>query len=314
MARVILIVLGFLLLIGTAMAADEPLPPVLPGDEGASPEAAQADIFEFPELPAENEASADTPKTATFATPARTKTKKIAALPKEAKSAITTRVEEAVVQSLTHKGAGESILVTGMRFSRELSAFLPKEDETLNVQDISFDAKSGKFSGKIASPGQADLLFRGQYYAMREIPVLTRRMKRGDVIGEADIGMRPVPEKRLRPDGYMLAKEQLIGQTLRRALAPSHPVRRADISLPVAVEAGQEVNMLFRSGAMQLSDRGVVLDKGSVGDVIRVKNARSNQIVRARIETPEQVLVNYLDQPVPASGIAQSGGPNDRSL
>lgn len=296
----VIIGLGFLLPAGLAHSAENPLPPALPEDIAAQ-------IFEFPELEETQPEATKAASSPVLPAPAQTRAGEAA----PTRDALTARVEEAVKQALSAKGAGDSILVEGIRFNRMLSSFtLPAGEKALNVQDVSYDEKSGKFSGKIIEPGQPELLFRGQYYSMREIPVFVRRMKRGEVVAASDVVVREVAEKRVRPDTYLLAEDKIVGQTLRRTLAGGHPIRRTDLDLPVAVEAGQEVNLIFRSGAMRLSDRGLAVDKGSIGDVIRVKNVKSGQMLRARVESPQDVLVNYLDAPAPRE-VAQAGDAHE---
>lgn len=287
-----------------------PLPPALPGamEEVAvnteQAEAASPEVYDFPELglPASAQAASSPQAPA----PSSSRVDEAAPSPMRAKAE---SVKMVALKMLKGKGAGENVTVESMRFDHHFSELvLPADVSQLMVQDVQFDEKTGKFSGRVTAVGQPVVQFRGKYFTKHEVPVLARRMRPGDIISESDISMISVPSKRLQNAQYLTTRESMVGKTIKRNVAANRPLRRQDISLPLAVEKDKQVSMIFRSSAMTLTDIGLVLDKGSVGDVVRVKNIKSGQMLRARVEGPNAVLVNYMDAPVETAAL---GGTND---
>ena len=85
----------------------------------------------------------------------------------------------------------------------------------------------------------------------REIPVASRRIMNGDVIEEGDFELRwiSVPHDR----GQLVSSEnELIGKTIRRTLVPGQPVRHADVSSNLLIEAGDEVQLIFENNGIQI--------------------------------------------------------------
>lgn len=288
-----------------------PFPPALPGavEEVAALEQ-QADnfgpeVYDFPELNVPV-----LPKVASSPdAPAPSSSRADEAAPSQMRLKAES-VKNVALKTLSSKGAGDEIKIEGMRFDHHFSGFsIPTDISQLTVQDVQFDTKSGKFSGRVTAPGQNTVQFRGKYYTHHQVPVLARRMQNGEIITAADITMVSMPSKRLLSSRYIADTETMIGKTLKRNIAANRPLRRQDISLPVAVEKDKQVTMIFRSGTMQLTDLGLSMDKGSVGDVVRVKNLKSGQMIRARIEAPDMVLVNYMEQK--PTQTAALGGVNE---
>lgn len=299
--RKYLLSLACLLVATLAMAEENPLPPALPGDEGVADM-----LFEFPQIPASTKAAS--PPLAP--TPSPIRAGEAAPSSHSDPQAVTQAVTDAVKKVLAAKGAGDQFLISGVRFNRVLQSFTLPADGEVALQDVVFDEKKGKFIGKVIAEGQPALLFRGQYHPMQMMPVMARRMKRGETITAADVTQKPIAAGRIRPEMYVMDSTTLVGHALKRSMASGQPIRRNDVELPIAVTEGAELKMIFRSGTMKLVDIGLAMDKGGIGDVVRVKNVKSGQIVRARIETPQEVLVNYLDKPA-AEAVAQAGGAHE---
>lgn len=95
----------------------------------------------------------------------------------------------------------------------------------------------------------------------------------------------------LTAEDLVLAEDQIpgalddpraaIGLETRVAIYPGHPIRPGDLGPPAIVERNQTLALTFRRGALTIRTDGRALDRGGVGDAIRVMNIASKATVVA---------------------------------
>lgn len=164
----------------------------------------------------------------------------------------------------------------------------------VGVSDVMLDPRSGRFTATLelpaGDPRATRLRVAGFAHAMVEVPVVTRSLGRDVVISEADLDWQRVRADRL-PAGAVTEASQVVGMAARRALRAGEPLRAQDLARPIAVSRNDLVTMVVRNSFMTLTSRGHALEAGSVGDVVRVRNDRSNKVVMARIIDNRTVVV-----------------------
>lgn len=79
--------------------------------------------------------------------------------------------------------------------------------------------------------------------------------------------------------GAVGSLEEAVGLEAKVTLYPGRPVLSAQIGPPAVVERNQTVRMNYVRGALSISAEGRALDRGGVGERIRVMNLGSKQIV-----------------------------------
>ena len=84
---------------------------------------------------------------------------------------------------------------------------------------------------------------------------------------------------------------EVVGSVARRSIAPGEVLTSTVIAKPLAVRAGEEVDLTFRSGAIEVRGIARAVSSGSVGDVIRVTTPGSRDIRQARITAPATVEI-----------------------
>ena len=131
----------------------------------------------------------------------------------------------------------------------------------------------------------------GRYDSVVTVPVLTRQLRRGDVIEQGDLELKKVPERQLRKDS-VTDITRLIGNSPIRMISPGRPIRAAEISAPTLVKKGQTVEMLFTTPYMTIRTTGQALEDGGNGALIRVQNATSQKAVSGRVVAAGQIEVN----------------------
>ena len=170
---------------------------------------------------------------------------------------------------------------------------------TVSVDEISYDNHSKRFAALLSAPADDPnaqrLRVAGHMVAMTEVPVVNRRVAKGDVIAEADIAWKKIRTDRLRRD-TVTRPENLIGKSPIRGLRVGFAIRSAEVRRPLLIKKGDLVTIVLRGPGMRLTAQGKALEHGSDGDSIRVSNARSSQVIDATVVSAGKVTVSTADQ------------------
>jgi flagella basal body P-ring formation protein FlgA len=134
----------------------------------------------------------------------------------------------------------------------------------------------------------------GTYMAVIDVPVVTRQLGHSDVIEAKDLSTKSFPERQLRKDTITDPK-QLIGQSPHSTITPDRPIRLTEISSPVLIKKGSPVQLTFTNPYMSLKTTGTSLQDGAIGDMIRVKNDKSEKAVSGRVTGSGTVEVNTVE-------------------
>ena len=179
--------------------------------------------------------------------------------------------------------------------NRLLRIFLPHDmPPTVTVRAVSFDPRSRRFSIQLVAPddrpGAVRTVVAGRAHALVQMPVLTRRMKRNDIIRERDIAWKTVRAKYVN-DRVIRDAEDLIGLSPRRPIGADRIIRIGDVQPPVLVARGKRVTIVLKTATMQLTATGKALQSGAMGDVVRVKNTNSGTVIEAVVVGEKKVAV-----------------------
>lgn len=203
-------------------------------------------------------------------------------------------IEQGILSALAERGVDPSqarVQLSNRMFRLHLPAAV---EPTVDVEDITFDQRRGHFDAVVAVAAEGTTPQRvrvtGQLDEMVEVPVLIRRVAAGEMLTAEDIRWLTVRGQTLQKHS-ILSAEDLIGLTPRRTLPPGVPISTADVRRPVLVTKGELVVIALETPQMMLSARGQALTSGSKGDVIRVANIQSRQIVEAVVTGPGQASV-----------------------
>jgi flagella basal body P-ring formation protein FlgA len=164
----------------------------------------------------------------------------------------------------------------------------------LHVDNVNYDDRSGRFTATVSVPG-GDAAAQGVEVTGRadrivSIPVLSRPIATGEIIGQADLGTQDVPAARVASNVVRDAAG-LIGQAARRPLAPDHPLRLSDIQKPVVVQKGSLVSMVVQAPGMVLTAIGRALQDGGQGDAIQLTNPQTKRTLQGIVTGPGAVKI-----------------------
>ena len=141
-----------------------------------------------------------------------------------------------------------------------------------------------------------------------DVAVLKSDVARGEVIAEADLEYKTVPQIRANAS-VVRAISDVAGMEARRALKAGEVIRTNDLKRPTLVAKGSTVTMLFEAPGMRLSAVGRALSEGSEGDTITILNPTSYRKVEAVVVKAGTVRVGAFDlqaasDPSPAEKLA----------
>lgn len=108
--------------------------------------------------------------------------------------------------------------------------------------------------------------------------VAARTLRAQTVITESDLAISedPIP-------GALTDPMAAIGLETRTAIYPQQPISAGDLAPPAVVERNQMVPLAYQDGNLSIATEGRALDRGAVGDTIRVMNITSKATLFAMI-------------------------------
>ena len=82
---------------------------------------------------------------------------------------------------------------------------------------------------------------------------------------------------------YMKDIAELERLVPRRFIRGGTPVNKSYFQQPVAVKSGQRVNIILNIRGVKVTAKGIVMTRGRIGSLVKVKNETSEKILTARV-------------------------------
>ena len=121
---------------------------------------------------------------------------------------------------------------------------------------------------------------------------MARSVPRGQPLTADDFVTRPM--RIAKPGVYAVQLSQAVGRTSRRPLPQGKPVPLEILSKPPTAEKDRTVLIVVRRGGLVATAKGVLLDDGIAGAVVRVRRADDKKVV-LRARTTNISLIQYKD-------------------
>lgn len=122
--------------------------------------------------------------------------------------------------------------------------------------------------------------------ALADTVVAARTLRAGTVLSGEDLAMiaEDVP-------GALSSLDDALGQEARVNLYSGRPIRAGEVGPPAVVERNQIVILIYDQNGLTIATDGRVLDRGGVGDRIRVMNLQSRSTVTGTVGEDGNVYV-----------------------
>ncbi len=125
----------------------------------------------------------------------------------------------------------------------------------------------------------------------KEIAVATQNIYKDQEITANDIKLVRTDISGVN-DGYYASVDELIGLVVQRTLYTNTVIKHHMVKQPLLVRRGEMVKLVVRAPGLTIEGQGVAQTDGIKGQLIRIKNTRSNKIVEATVQDPGVAYVN----------------------
>ncbi len=195
------------------------------------------------------------------------------------------RIEEEMLAALTRRGVTGNISI--VLDDPALRLYLPVDVEpSMVITGLSHDPNTGRFITHITVPAGGSPILRatvtGRAVATTELPVLRRQVAPGEIIRRDDIEWRRLRADRV-PRSAIRDLDNILGKSPRRPLQAGKAILGGELREPVIVARNSLVTIRLETPRMILTAQGRSLESGARGDVIRVRNTQSNQVISAGV-------------------------------
>jgi flagella basal body P-ring formation protein FlgA len=95
--------------------------------------------------------------------------------------------------------------------------------------------------------------------------------------------------------GYYTKIEDVTGLLARTQIRTNTVLNPGQVHPPRLIKRGQSVDLFIKTASYEIHGEGKALSDGARGDLIRVKNSRSNKIVEGTVVGPGSVRIGRHD-------------------
>jgi flagella basal body P-ring formation protein FlgA len=122
----------------------------------------------------------------------------------------------------------------------------------------------------------------GKYREFLIVPTLNKIIKKGKIIQDDDIELMRVNVLEIKKNP-LINKGDILGKTPRSTIMPKNTIAATEIIEPILVEKGKIISLNYDNNQISIKMPVQALESGSMGDVIKVKNLKSNVILNVVI-------------------------------
>lgn len=203
---------------------------------------------------------------------------------------ITFSVKQQLLQELTSKHPDARFEISVNRLDPRLR--LPQCDEALTLKNKSRNQNASNMTVQVSCQGTTpwSLYISSQIKQWMPVVISSRAVAKGVHLTQEDLKTE-IRDVRRMNSGAITDTNQVIGMQLKRPLRANESIRSSSLSPPLLVEKGDQVTVIASSGSFSVKIAGIALAKGKLGDQIRVQNAITEKIIKARITEKGQVSV-----------------------
>lgn len=122
--------------------------------------------------------------------------------------------------------------------------------------------------------------------ALADSLVATRTIRAQSILGPDDVTLvaAAIP-------GALALPEEAVGLEARVSIYAGRPIRPSDLGPAAVVDRNQVVPLVFTTGGLSILTEGRAMERGGIGDVIRIMNLASRSTVAGRIAEDGRVHV-----------------------
>ena len=206
--------------------------------------------------------------------------------------------EKLVMEAIIAKEAKSEVTVALQNMREEDILFRSTLPLSGSIDNLVIDEPTGHWQAlllpKEAERNLPPVRLTGTFDTMVEIPVLKRQVKSGEIIYQEDVEMVKQPARRLRKNTITEVTD-IIGKSPKRVITASRAIRSEEIASPIVIKRGAHVTLFFKTPNIEIKTMGEAMENGAQGDVIRIRNLASKQVIDGKVESSDLVRVSSPD-------------------
>jgi len=125
-----------------------------------------------------------------------------------------------------------------------------------------------------------------------KVYVLKHDGKKGDVIRTESVTVRETQFNERKP-GYPSTLNDIIGRTLKKDVAEGTVISYSLIDDPVIIHRGEIIDIIAENKKLFVQTKGKALERGRMGESIRVKNMSSDREIVGKVVSGDKILVSF---------------------
>jgi len=122
-----------------------------------------------------------------------------------------------------------------------------------------------------------------------DVASLNKSIKKGQMLQKGDIVY--VEKKVRKHNGYFFKSDNVFGEITRRKLQKGNVLKRKDIKVDSLVQRDREVLIVIEHQHLNMTAEGIPLKSAGLGEIIKVKNKRSGNVITAKVIGQDKVVV-----------------------
>ena len=119
--------------------------------------------------------------------------------------------------------------------------------------------------------------------------ILRHAMRRGEVITAEKLEIAEI--QRSPASGIFTEIGPLVGRRMANAVGAGVPLLDRHLEMVWSVRANEPIVIEINTGSVVVAMAGVALENGQTGDIIRVRNTRSERVVVGRVGDEKKIIV-----------------------
>jgi len=185
-------------------------------------------------------------------------------------------------------GSRSNVIITGLPNSYR-SNKCPEE----LIVDAGKQLTLGRNSIQVscATSSSWSLMLTAEIEVWRKVVVIRDHLSRGERINLNSLTLQERNIGNLQR-GYFTDLSDVSGNVSKRSLRAGVAIDPSMIDLPIIIRRGQEVTLRVEHPGLSVNMKGIALSKGRKGDVIKVKNSRTDKVLFGTIIHADLISIN----------------------
>lgn len=201
----------------------------------------------------------------------------------------TEKIKELLINKLNLQNANNANL--NIEFSAP--SIYPMDSQEIDKMEITyFSMKNYSFNLQVIMKNGRHFFLYGKYYGTIGIPVTNQYIKFGNLLTTNNLVLQHITLEKILGTDYLINIDDIIGMEARRNLPCGIALRAKDLANPIVIRPKDKVTIIYSGDNLEIKILGIAIDKGGIGDNVKIKNEKTGKILHGVILDSNIVQVN----------------------